>query len=272
MSSENPSPSAFLPDSVGRFLRGETVARKYVLRVIAVIVALVLWDQYASTQPTYFFPATERIAGALVEQYYEYNLVQAFLGSMWTLFVGFALAVLVGIPTGLLMGTNRYAEVVLDPYVTALYIAPIAALVPLLVFAFGASFETRVAIVFLFAVFEIIIDTYKGAKATPKASINVARSFGASRLFVLRKVVIPYDMPYIFTGLRLAIGRGLKGLVLAELLINFANLGAIIRIWQDDFRLQGVLAIALLFMLVGIVLTKGMQYLEQRFFYWGDEQ
>ena len=271
MSNESATGGTYVLGSVRQFLRRESAIRKYALRILAVIVAIVLWNQYAATQPTYFFPSTELILEALQDQYYNDNLVQAFLGSMQTLFAGFALAVLAGIPIGLLMGTNRYAEVVLNPYVTALYIAPIAALVPLLVFAFGATFETRVVIVFLFAVFEIIIDTYKGAKSTPQASINVARSFGAGRLYILRKVVIPYDMPYIFTGLRLAIGRGLKGLVLAELLINFANLGAIIRTWQDNFRLQGVLSIALVFMLTGIILTKGMQFIEQRYFHWGEQ-
>jgi NitT/TauT family transport system permease protein len=245
-------------------------ARGALLRLLAVVVAIVLWDQYAATQPAYFFPTTEAIWEALLQQYRNEGLVSAFIGSMQTLAVGYAIAVVVGIPVGLLMGTNRYAEVLLNPYVTALYVAPIAAVVPLLIFALGASFETRVTIVFLFAVFEMIIDTYKGAKSTPADMIDVARSFGAGRLYVLRNVILPHDMPYIFTGLRLGIGRGLKGLVLAELLINFTNLGAIIRTWETNFQLRGVLSIALIFMLTGIVLTKAMQYVETRLFGWED--
>lgn len=261
----------YVPRRLGGALLSRWSLRGIVLRVSAVIIAVMAWDQYAATQPAYFFPTTGTVLDALLEQYREDALVNAFIGSMQTLAVGYVLGVAVGIPVGLIMGTNRFAEVILNPYVTALYVAPIAALVPLLVFVFGATFETRIAIVFLFTVFEIIIDTYKGAKSTPQDAIDVALSFGAGRLFVLRKVVLPHDMPYIFTGLRLAIGRGLKGLVLAELLINFANLGAILRSWQTDFRLQGVLSIALVFMVTGIVLTKGMQVFEGRLFSWEEQ-
>lgn len=267
MSQRTSSTRKYVPKLFRAVLPGWSL-RGVLLRVLAVVLAVVLWDQYAATQPTYFFPSTGAIADAFVEQYREDALVSAFLGSMQTLAVGYALGVAVGIPVGLLMGTNRYAEVLLNPYVTALYVAPIAALVPLLIFALGASFETRVVIVFLFAVFEIVIDTYKGAKSTPSDLIDVARSFGGGRLYVLRKVILPHDMPYIFTGLRLGVGRSLKGLVLAELLINFSNLGAIIRTWETGFRLQGVLSVAIVFMVTGIVLTKSMQYVESRLFDW----
>lgn len=245
--------------------------RGLILRLLAIVLAILLWDAYASTQPAYFFPSSGLIFEAFVEQYHEYQLVSAFFGSMQTLALGYVIAVVIGIPVGLVMGISRTAEVLLDPYVTALYVAPIAALVPLLIWMFGATFETRVIIVFLFAVFEITIDTYKGAKATPKGAIDIAKSFGAGRLWVIRKVVIPNDLPYIFTGLRLGIGRAIKGLVLAEILIQFANLGGIIRLWEHEFRIQGVLSIAILFMILGVFLTKSTQKLENRLLSWKED-
>lgn len=271
MSRRRLSPAQYVPRSITDVVLGHGRVRGIALRILAVLLAIYLWDQLAATQPAYVFPDTGAILDAFVQQYRE-GLIEAFVGSMRTLALGFGLAVAVGIPVGLLMGINRYAEVVLDPYVTALYIAPVAALVPLLIFALGATFATRVVIVFLFAVFEITIDTYKGAKATPRDSIDVARSFGASRLFVIRNVILPYDLPYIFTGLRLGIGRGIKGLVLAELLINFANLGAIIRSWEDSFQISGVFSVAILLMLLGITLTKTLQFVEGRLFAWSDHR
>lgn len=238
------------------------------LRILAVITALIVWELYAGTQPAYVFPDLTALYEALVHQYHEELLVPRFIGSMQTLFLGYFLAVIVGIPIGLLMALNRPTEIMLEPYVTALYVTPIAALVPLFVFIGGATFETRVAIVFIFAIFEILIDTYKGAKATSENLLNVARSFGANRLFLVRKVILPHDMPYIFTGLRLGIGRAIKGLILAEILVSFTNLGAIIRISQHNFQIAGVLSIAILLMVVGLLLTKSMQQVEDQLFNW----
>lgn len=256
-----------------RNLRQFGVAHKgLLLRLLAIVVALGLWEAYASTTPPYVFPELSAVADAFVQQYQEDQLVTRFIGSMQTLLLGYVLAVIVGIPIGLAMGINRPAEIALDPYVTALYVTPIAAIVPLFVFIAGATFETRVAIVFIFTIFEIIIDTYKGAKATPRGALDVARSFGAGRLFVVRQVVIPHDLPYIFTGLRLGIGRAIKGLILAEILLSFANLGAIIRLWEHNFRIAGVLSIAILLMAVGLALTKSMQLTERRLFHWKSEE
>lgn len=251
--------------NVGRHHKG------LLLRLLAVVVALVVWEVYASTTPTYVFPDLTAMYEAILRQYREEQLVSRFVGSMKTLLLGYVLAVAVGVPIGLAMGISRPVEIAFDPYVTALYVTPIAAIVPLFIFIGGATFETRVAIVFIFTIFEIIIDTYKGAKATPRGAMEVARSFGAGRLYVVRNVVIPHDMPYIFTGLRLGIGRAIKGLILAEILVSFVNLGAIIRDSQNSFRIAGVLTIAVLLMLVGLVLTKSMQLSERRIFHWKSE-
>jgi NitT/TauT family transport system permease protein len=176
--------------------------------------------------------------------------------------VTIAVALVVGVSLGLVMGLNEWAEAVCNPYVNGLYVAPVVALVPILILIGGATFWTRVAVVFLFAVFEIAIDTYEGVKATPDEAIEAVRSFGADTAFIVRHVVLPYDLPYIFTGLRLGIGRGIKGMIIAELIFDFANLGAIIRLWADNFRLAGVFAVVALLMLTGIVLTRGLARLE----------
>lgn len=241
--------------------------RASLVRVLAIVIGVVLWQAYTATQPSYLFPGLEQIIGAFLQQLSE-GLLGAYLYSMVTLFTGVGLALLVGVSLGLAMGLNSWGEAVLNPYVNGLYVAPVVALVPVLIVVGGASFWTRVVVVFLFAVFEIAIDTYEGVKATPDAAIDAVRSFGADTAFVVRHVIVPYDLPYIFTGIRLGLGRGIKGMIIAELIFDFANLGAIIRTWADNFRLDGVFSVVVLLMLTGIVLTRGLALLERHLIDW----
>lgn len=241
--------------------------RGSVVRGLAIVAGLLGWQVYTSTQPPYLFPGLERVAGAFLAQLSE-GLLTAYLNSMVTLFVGVGLALVVGVAVGLVMGLDDWAEALLNPYINGLYVAPVVALVPVLILVGGASFWTRVTVVFLFAVFEIAIDTYEGVKATPDAAVDAVRSFGADTAFVVRHVILPHDLPYIFTGLRLGIGRGIKGMIIAELIFDFANLGAIIRTWADNFRLDGVFAVVALLMVTGIVLTRGLAVLERHLIDW----
>lgn len=238
------------------------------IKVFAVLLGLMAWELYAQGQPAYLFPSLFDIYETFLVQVYEDALFVALFNSMQALVLGYGLAVVVGVVLGLSMGLNRYLDVVLNPWVNALYVAPVSALIPLLILVGGASFQTRVMIVFLLCIFEIIVNTYEGVKTIPQNLVDVVRSFDASRLYVIKNVIIPHDLPYIFAGLRLAIGRGVKAMILAELLINFVNLGAMIRTYQEMFRIAGVLSIVILLMVVGIVLTWLMKQMERRVITW----
>lgn len=236
--------------------------------LLAVLAGLILWELYARGQPDFFFPGLERIFLTLLSEFQGGTLLTAFANSMSTLALGFTLAVIVGIPIGLAMGMYDRVGSLLNPYVNGLYVAPISAMVPLIILLGGATFESRVAVVMLFAVFEIIVDTYEGTRTVPNRLLDVVKSFGANSWFTFRHVVIPHDLPYIFTGIRLGLGRGLKGMILAELLIEFANLGAIIRLYQTRFDTSGVIAIVLLLMVLGVVFVFALQRVEYRMMPW----
>lgn len=250
------------------------LVRRYsgiIIRIASILLGLLLWEWYAAGQPPYLFPNLAKVYQALIEQIQEYALVSSLVNSLQTLFAGYALAAIVGILLGLWMGLDERVEVILNPYINALYVAPVAALVPIIILIGGIELRTRIFVVFLFTVFEIIVDTYQGVKTTPRAMLDVARSFCAGRLFILRNVVIPNSLPYIFAGLRLGIGRAVKGMIIAELLIEFTNLGRIIRLWQQSFRIAGILSVVLLLMLLGIVLTLLVQVVERRLLKWQHE-
>lgn len=260
--------------NVRSILEGTVLSRyeSTLIRIGSILVGLTIWELYAMNQPPYLFPRLGTIFAAYGEQMADFELIPSFVNSLQTLIAGYVLAALVGVAVGLAMGLNEWVETVLNPYINAFYVAPVSALVPILILIGGGDFITRVFVVFLFAVFEIIIDTYQGIETTPQGVLDVARSFGADRSFIVRKVILPHDIPYIFAGLRLGIGRAVKGMIIAELLIEFTNLGRIIRLWSQEFRIAGVLSIVLLLMLLGIVLTRAMQLIEERATPWQSEE
>lgn len=242
-----------------------------IVRVLSIGFGLVLWQIYAMGQPPYLFPELASIGQAAVEQYREFGLVDAYANSMLTMFVGYAIAAVVGIVTGLMMGLDRRLDVMLNPYINAVYVAPVSAMLPIFILVGGPTFEVRVFVVFLFAFFEITIDTYEGVKTTPDGLLEASRSFGAGRYFTVRHVILPFDLPYITAGLRLGLGRAVQGMILAEILIEFVNLGGIIRQWGELFRISGVLSVVLVLMVTSIVLTRGLQVIEGRLIAWEAE-
>lgn len=254
-------PAAFLRERIA-------VRQGLLIRGLAVALALIAWELYSSTQPAYFFPGLPAIVDAFIVQVQDYGLIAAYARTMGTVAIGFTIAVVIGALIGLAMGLDQRIEVTLDPYVSALYVAPVSALIPIIIMVGGPTFESRVFVVFLFVVFELIVTTLNGTKTTPDGVVDAARSFGADQLTIVRKVVIPHTLPYMFAGMRLGVGRAIKGVILAELLIEFTNLGAIIRDWEELFQLAGVLSVAILLMLTGVVLTRAVRAARDRIITW----
>lgn len=244
---------------------------KMPIRVAALLIGFVSWEMYARTQPSYIFPTWFEMTEALVDLVLEHDLVSALIASTATVIVGFLIAVVVGVPIAFAMGLNDRVARLLNPYINGLYVAPISAFIPLILYIGGATFESRVFVVFLFAIFEIIIDTYEGISTTPSGAIEAAKAFGGSHWFVVKKVVFPHNLPYMFTGFRLGIGRGVRGMILAELLVQFSNVGALLRTMQNFFRIDAMLVLAFVVMLLGVVLTQFVKLAQNRMITWKAE-
>ncbi|WP_161139830.1 ABC transporter permease [Propylenella binzhouense] len=173
--------------------------------------------------------------------------------SLGNLSLGLFLACLIGIPAGLLMGGNRYIETVLSPYVWALASLPRIALVPLFILFLGFTVKMQVTIIVLSAVFPIIINAWAGVKTTEKSLLAAAKVFGASRRELYTKVVLPYTLPFIISGVQQGIGRGLIGVIIAEIFGGSKGLGYLIQRAADTFN--SALMYAVLFLLVVVSLT-----------------
>lgn len=213
-------------------------------------------------------PLPGAIATALLVQITEQGLLGAIRDGLVAILSGFFLAAVVGIPVGVFMGLSEPAEQFLDPYVNALYVLPYAALVPVFVVWFGTGLRVRLVITFLFALFPILINTYEGASTTPANLLEVAKSFGADREFVVLHVVLPHEMPYVLAGLRLGIGRAVKGLVVTEIIVSVSGIGAILSRWSAAYRLEGVISVVLALMALGVLLPWLLRVVHDRVVWW----
>jgi len=138
-----------------------------------------------------------------------------FISSMKPFLAGYFLAMLLGIPMGLLLGSSRIFDAAFGIYVTAGYATPLIALIPLLMIWFGLGFTVKMGIVFMLTFFPICIDTWVGVQAVPKTLLAVGTAFCASRKSTMRHIVLPAVLPYIMAGLRLGIGKAVIDMLLA---------------------------------------------------------
>jgi ABC-type nitrate/sulfonate/bicarbonate transport system permease component len=175
---------------------------------------------------------------------------------------GFSLAVVVGIPVGLVMGWRRRVEYSLDPFLTALYASPLVALAPLFIIVFGVGVTGKAALVFLLSVFPFVFNTFAGVKSTDALLINVIRSFGGGEADLYLKVILPSTIPYIIAGARLAIGRGLVGIIVGEFYAASEGIGFAISQAGDTYRLPEMFVGIIILSLIAVALTELMRKLE----------
>lgn len=198
-----------------------------------------LWQGFTTTAP----------AGAVISG----SILDHVLYTLRDLSIGLCIACVIGVPAGLLMGGNRYFETLLSPYVWAFSSLPRIALVPLFILFLGFTMKMQITIIVLSAVFPIMINSWAGVKTTEKSLLSAARVFGASRRDLYLKVVLPYTLPFIVAGIQQGVGRGLVGVIIAEIFGGSQGLGYLIQRSADTF--DSALMYSVLFVLVAISLT-----------------
>lgn len=181
---------------------------------------------------------------------------------------GFALAVVFGVPLGILMGWYSRLNAVLEPFVSALYATPRIALLPLVVIWFGIGLGSKIAIVFLGAIFPILVNTITGVRTIEADFIKVARSFGASDRQMFLTVALPSSVPLLLTGLRLGLGHGLVGIVVGEMYGATQGLGYLIAVAGARFQTDKVMVGIILIAGFGVALTELLRAIERRFERW----
>jgi len=248
---------------IARFVRSPGA-----LRAASVIVVVAAWEIFGRLDPIIAsYPSA--IAAAFVELgFTEDVLLPAFATTLHGLVVGFAIAAVLGIVIGFGMGRVRLVDLILDPYVSALYATPRIALVPLLVLWVGIDFELRVTVVVLSAIFPIIINTYIGAKSVDRELLDTGRAFAANGSQLLTTVVVPASLPYLFAALRIGAARALVGIIVAEMTAAVTGTGRLIIQYGRFFETDRLFVPVIILGLFSIVLAEVIYFLQRRVTPW----
>jgi NitT/TauT family transport system permease protein len=245
-----------------------TYLRRHLPVWTSVLAGLVLWEIAGrSTSRAFMVPFSETLV-RLWQLITRGNFISQ-LGESAELFItGFALALLVGAPVGLLFARVRVLRIGIEPYLMILYATPMVALIPFILSLMGFGFAPKVLVVFLFSVFPVLYNTVEGARSIKPELVEVAKSYRSSEWALWREVMLPYTLPYMMTGVRQAIGRALVGMIAAEFFLSATGLGQLIMGASQDFDTAGVFASILVIGLLGVGLTRLGFAIEQHFARW----
>jgi len=181
---------------------------------------------------------------------------------------GFGLAVLVGVPLGILTGWYRTVRGLTEPLISALFATPTVALVPILILIFGIDAPSKAAVVFLSAVWPIVINTSAGIQVLDKGWLDAARTFGASDARIFRTIGLPATIPFIISGLRTAVARGLVGVVVGELYASKGGIGFYLNRAGQTFQTDKYYVAVVIIAIIGVLVVYLLQQLEKRFARW----
>ena len=238
------------------------------VRIISLLVVLSAWEYLGRHINPVLFTYPTAVGSAAVKMIASGELWKYLSQSLVVLFAGLGLATVFGIALGLIMARFWVVDVALDTYITALYSIPSVALVPVLVLWFGFEITAKIAVVFLFTFFPIVINTHQGVKNVDNRLTEVGRAFRCSERQLWIHIVLPAAVPYIVTGLRLAIGRGLIGMVLADLYTAITGIGYLISRYASIYRTDAMFVPIATLGLLGITLTGLLRFVEKRVAPW----
>jgi NitT/TauT family transport system permease protein len=190
--------------------------------------------------------------------------------SIGVLVLGFGMAALIGVPLGLMLGRYRLLAFVLGPYLDGLLAVPSLLLVPVLFGLFGLGRETQIAVVFLYSFVVIATMTRSGLTTLNPDHTDMARAFGASERQIFRDVLLPGSLPSVMAGLRLGVGRAVRGLINAEMLIGPVGLGALLRQYGSRFDAASVYGILIVLVALALVVNYAVGVADRRLNQWAN--
>jgi sulfonate transport system permease protein len=244
--------------------------RRAVFRYGFVALILIVWQIVGPHISPIFFTYPTKIAVAFYDLTVSGDLPYYLAQSLEVMIYGLGLAILIGIPLAILMARVRWLDWALDLPINALYATPLVAVVPLLVLWFGIYLKAKIIVVFLFAVFPVLINTYQGVRECDKNMLEVAHSFRSNEWRIWQDVLLPFAVPYIIAGIRLAIGRGLIGMIIAEFYTTISGLGFMITRYANNFEMDKTFVPVIVLMTLGVSLTSLLKWLGRRIAPWSN--
>lgn len=247
---------------------GSQRAIAWTLRIVSLAILLTTWELYGSRPDTLAVAPVSDVLSSLVRGLLSGELVMATAGTVQTFFVGYLIAAVLGVSIGALIAVSRWAMNTLEPLVHAAYATPASLLIPILGIYTGFGFRGRVILVVIWSVFEVLINTTGAVRSVSSSLIEVGQAFGAGRRQFYQKIILPAAMPQIAVGLRLAVGKAIRGAVTAEVLLAVSNLGQVLINAGATFNIARMLAGIVLVMLMGLTLMRSAEAIERRAMRW----
>lgn len=237
-------------------------ARINLIRFGSLLVLLVLWELIGRATNPLVFTYPSAIVAATGDMIADGTLPFALAQSLLIFAIGMGIGTVGGIAIGLVMGRSRIVSAIADIPIVALYATPMVALVPVLVLIFGFGVTAKIVVVTLFTIFPVLMNTARGVREVDPQLIEVTRAFCSPERYLWKDLILPSALPYIVTGIRLAIGRGLVGIIIAEFYTSVSGLGFLIVSNANQFETARVFVPIVVLMILGVGLTKALEVLE----------
>jgi len=235
----------------------------YFLATLSLLGFLALWQVISMNVPPIILPGPAKVAWAFIELTLSGELIRATAQTIWPFALGLVIAFVFGTGLGLLLGIFRPAARILDPYIFVFWSIPNIAWLPLFIAWFGVGQLTLIVFVFVSAFFPQLLTVESGAKEADSFLVEVARSLGGTKREILHVVVLPSALPYIFAGLRIAVGRALVGIIVGQLLIVATGIGYMFQFYGETLSLAKYFAPLIVIAGLAVLLNRGVNWAEQ---------
>lgn len=234
----------------------------------SLLVWCVIWEIVGRFDLLLLFPPFTSVLAAMGEVVTSRSFADAMWQTVYAYALGMALAIVAGIALGFLMGRVSAADRLLNMWVNIFLSAPLSALVPVFMILVGMGTATVVVTVFMFAVWIIALDTRAGVMHVSKSLLEMGRSFGASSWQMTWKIILLAALPEILAGIRLGFIRGVKGVVIGQLLVSIIGVGALFTLYQNNFLMEHFWALTLILFALALGVAEIIARIEARIDYY----
>lgn len=243
-------------------------SRSRLLSVVGLLAGLAIWELIGRLGLSPAFPPVTAVIGAIAEVWTSARFLDALKESLISIAIALPPSIVFGIGVGLLLGRYRPVEWALDPLVNTFLSLPLVALIPVLFLIFGLGRGSILATIVIYTFFIVVVNTAAGVRTTDAQVVEMATSFGAGERQVLRRVVLPSALPLMFAGVRIATGRAIRGVIIAEQVIGLIGLGGLVQRLGGAFAVEQLYAVILFIGLFGLVSMEAVSTVERRALPW----
>lgn len=243
---------------------------RHTVHALSLLGGAALWEAIGWALNLPWLPPFSRVVAALQELIQSGEILANLIVSLRTLAIGFAISLVGGLLVGAMMGLSRRVDQALGIYVNALLFTPHLVFAPIFFALFHLSDWTRIAVIVKYTLFIIIINTATAIRTADPALIEMARSFGATNRQIFLRILLPASLVVLFAGIRLGVGRAVKGMINGEMFIAFVGLGGVVQKYGSQFDASKVLAITLVILIVALTGGVLVQAADRRMTSWAD--